>query len=200
MNLVQALETLTQNWCGATDAQRALSLAWITHLTADVHQPLHATALYAFPAFIRADRGDRGGNDILVVGASPLRADNLHALWDGALGDEWKYRQLEALAREYGRTASDDEERRQRRPAAPFPVVGETEPCIGCERCVHAGIARGYRGRRRFPSTERVDRRCVSLGDARHGGSSDRARRTSHRVGARSARRRRRIGGLCPTS
>ncbi len=106
MNVVQALETLTQNWCGATDAQRALSLAWITHLTADVHQPLHATALYAFPAFIRGDRGDRGGNDILVVGASPLGADNLHALWDAALGDEWKYRQLEALARDYGRTAS----------------------------------------------------------------------------------------------
>jgi hypothetical protein len=105
MNLVQAIETLMDDWCGSSDAERALALAWITHLTADVHQPLHATTLYAFPAFIRADRGDRGGNDVLVTGETPLRADNLHALWDGALGYESKYRQLEALARDYGRAA-----------------------------------------------------------------------------------------------
>ncbi len=105
MNVVQALTTLTQDWCAASDAERALGLAWITHLAADVHQPLHATTLYAFPAFIRADRGDRGGNDILVTARTPLRADNLHALWDGALGYESKYRQLEALARDYGRSA-----------------------------------------------------------------------------------------------
>jgi len=105
MNLVQAIETLTQNWCRSSDTERALALSWVTHLTADVHQPLHATTLYAFPAFIRADRGDRGGNDVLVTGETPLRADNLHALWDGALGYESKYRQLEALARDYGRAA-----------------------------------------------------------------------------------------------
>ena len=104
MNVVQALDMLTRNWCRDSDAERALALSWIAHLTADVHQPLHATALYADPAF---ERGDRGGNDILVTGQTQLRADNLHALWDGALGYESKYRQLEALAREYGRQASN---------------------------------------------------------------------------------------------
>ena len=84
MNVVQALDRLTRNWCSASEAERALALSWIEHLIADVHQPLHATALYADSALSR--RGDRGGNDILVTGATPLRADNLHALWDGALG------------------------------------------------------------------------------------------------------------------
>ena len=79
----------------SSDTERALSLAWVTHLTADIHQPLHATTLYAFPAFIRADRGDRGGNDVLVAGETSLRADNLHALWDGALGYESEVSQLE---------------------------------------------------------------------------------------------------------
>ncbi len=109
MNVVQALTMLTQDWCAASDADRALALSWITHLAADLHQPLHATTLYAFPQFIRADRGDRGGNDILVTARTPLRADNLHALnlhglWDGALGYDSKYQHLEALARDYGRS------------------------------------------------------------------------------------------------
>ena len=106
LNVVQAIESLTQNWCMSSDAERALALSWLTHLAADVHQPLHATTLYAFPMFIRADRGDRGGNDVLVVGETSLRADNLHALWDGAIGYESKYRNLETLARDYGRAAS----------------------------------------------------------------------------------------------
>lgn len=105
LNVVQALTMLTRDWCTASDAERALALSWITHLAADVHQPLHATTLYSFPLFIRADRGDRGGNDILVTARTSLRADNLHGLWDGALGYESKYRQLEALARDYGRSA-----------------------------------------------------------------------------------------------
>ncbi len=104
MNVVQALDRLTRSWCSASDGERALALSWITHLIADLHQPLHATTLYADPAF---ERGDRGGNDILVSGATQLRADNMHALWDGALGYESKYRQLEALARDYGRQAPD---------------------------------------------------------------------------------------------
>ncbi len=112
MNVVQALTMLTQDWCAASDADRGLALSWITHLVADVHQPLHATTLYAFPLFIRADRGDRGGNDVLVTARTLLRADNLHALnlhglWDGALGYDAKYRQLEALARDYGRSKKD---------------------------------------------------------------------------------------------
>lgn len=104
LNIVQALQMLTANWCRGDSADRALATAWIVHLVADLHQPLHATALFAYPAFIR---GDRGGNDIQVTGGIGLRADNLHALWDGALGHESRFRQLEALARDYGRSQSD---------------------------------------------------------------------------------------------
>ena len=103
LNIVQALEMLTTSWCVPlyNDADRGLALSWIVHLIGDLHQPLHATSLYAAPAFIH---GDRGGNDILVVGGS-----NLHALWDGALGDDQRLRTLDGLARDYARaTAAAD--------------------------------------------------------------------------------------------
>ena len=103
LNIVQALEMLTTSWCVPlyNDADRGLALSWIVHLIGDLHQPLHATSLYAAPAFIH---GDRGGNDILIVGGS-----NLHALWDGALGDDQRLRTLDGLARDYARaTAAAD--------------------------------------------------------------------------------------------
>jgi hypothetical protein len=111
MNVVQALEVLTGNWCDGADADRALALSWIMHLIADVHQPLHATALFAFPAFIR---GDRGGHDIRVTGDVDTHAGNLHALWDDALGDESKVRELDALARDYDRSAGGAQQKDDR--------------------------------------------------------------------------------------
>ena len=56
----------------------AEALAMILHFVADVHQPMHAT-----------ERGDRGGNGVLVTGVpftdlwTGTRA-NLHAFWDKA--------------------------------------------------------------------------------------------------------------------
>lgn len=96
LNIVQALDKLAAHWCAAstTDADRGLALSWIVHLIGDLHQPLHSTALYAVPVFIH---GDRGGNDIAVVGGT-----SLHAMWDGALGDDRRVRSLNPLAREYG--------------------------------------------------------------------------------------------------
>jgi hypothetical protein len=63
---------------------RAEALKFIVHLVGDLHQPLHA-----------ADRGDRGGNDVIVtlfgVRLNPYgRGDrpwNLHAVWDAGLID-----------------------------------------------------------------------------------------------------------------
>jgi len=102
LNIVQALEKLTTNWCAPapSDAERALALSWIAHLIADLHQPMHSTSMFAVPAFIH---GDRGGNDILVVDGS-----NLHALWDGALGDDRRWRHLDALAREFGPATANE--------------------------------------------------------------------------------------------
>ncbi|MCZ6887375.1 MAG: S1/P1 nuclease [Gammaproteobacteria bacterium] len=62
---------------GEASGDLALRYCWLLHLVADVHQPLHAAALYDRKRF---PRGDRGGNDIA---AGP--DENLHYLWDRLL-------------------------------------------------------------------------------------------------------------------
>jgi len=57
-------------------AQRAVALCWVLHLIGDIHQPLHAGALFSPITF---SDGDRGGNGI-SIGES-----NLHSRWDRAL-------------------------------------------------------------------------------------------------------------------
>jgi hypothetical protein len=66
--------------------QRAVALAWVTHLVGDIHQPLHAGQLE-----------DRGGNLICVTwmgepsrrlssdGKTTCSGANLHAVWDSKL-------------------------------------------------------------------------------------------------------------------
>lgn len=102
LNIVQALGRLTTQWCasGQTDADRAVSLSWLEHLIGDLHQPLHATALYAVPLY---PTGDRGGNDVAISGGT-----NLHALWDAALGSDVRPHRLEEMARDYGRVEVAD--------------------------------------------------------------------------------------------
>ena len=56
----------------------AEALAMVLHFVGDVHQPMHAT-----------DRGDRGGNQVLIRGIPfsdlwPGTVANLHAFWDKA--------------------------------------------------------------------------------------------------------------------
>ncbi len=89
-NLVQALNGIRAVLCTPTSdpPSRALALSWLLHLVGDLHQPLHSTALYAVD---RLPSGDRGGNDIGVRGAA-----NLHALWDGALGTDRRWRAVTA--------------------------------------------------------------------------------------------------------
>ena len=62
----------------ASDADKAVALCWILHLTGDMHQPLHNVALFSRSYF---PKGDRGGNDINVAWEDDTR--NLHAVWDG---------------------------------------------------------------------------------------------------------------------
>lgn len=82
-NLVQAMAKVTKEVAAKDkdEARRAMDLCWIEHLTGDIHQPLHAVALFSkqFPT------GDRGGNSFAVKrGDTPT---NLHAYWDNALGN-----------------------------------------------------------------------------------------------------------------
>jgi hypothetical protein len=80
LNAVQALRGNLFTWRsdGASDADKAIALCWILHLTGDLHQPLHNVALFSKPYF---PTGDRGGNSVEVVWEGGTR--NLHAVWDG---------------------------------------------------------------------------------------------------------------------
>ncbi len=65
----------------ATDADKAIALAWILHLGGDIHQPLHASGR------ITADDpkgGDQGGNTFSLSPKDTPRnkQENLHWYWD----------------------------------------------------------------------------------------------------------------------
>lgn len=81
MNAVQAIEFARRRVQGqveVTPEEDAIMLCWLLHLYADLHQPLHSTALYSQHLF---PTGCRGGNRI------PTKQDgNLHAFWDNLLG------------------------------------------------------------------------------------------------------------------
>jgi hypothetical protein len=62
--------------------ERALALAWLLHLTGDIHQPLHCGSLYSpdYPA----PQGDLGGNVRWI--RTPDGPKNFHAYWDDLPG------------------------------------------------------------------------------------------------------------------
>lgn len=82
--LAQAAQTLRNP--RATDFQKALMLRTLVHVSADIHQPLHAIERFspAHPA------GDRGGSAFAI--AHPDYR-HLHALWDAA-GGQYAYLRL----------------------------------------------------------------------------------------------------------
>lgn len=65
-----------------TLSQKAVYLSWLIHLTGDIHQPLHCSAL--INDTYHPPKGDKGGNDFYV---KPNTAGvKLHAVWDHGLG------------------------------------------------------------------------------------------------------------------
>lgn len=66
-----------------SDADRAIALCWVAHLVGDAHQPCHAGSLYMEKVFTEQD-GDRGANRILTK-----QRQNMHALWDQLLGNDY---------------------------------------------------------------------------------------------------------------
>jgi hypothetical protein len=84
LNIVQALQGNLAVWrdAAASEADKAVALCWILHLTGDLHQPLHTVALFSrayFPV------GDRGGNSIRIE--QEPKPTNLHAVWDDLPND-----------------------------------------------------------------------------------------------------------------
>ncbi|HEY0412927.1 MAG TPA: S1/P1 nuclease [Allosphingosinicella sp.] len=66
----------------ASNDVKSYDLTWLIHLVGDVHQPLHATSRFT----AETPHGDAGGN-LVALCAKPCR-DNLHSLWDDALGKD----------------------------------------------------------------------------------------------------------------
>ncbi len=83
LQITQALKlceaTLKDQSKPASD--RALAICWIAHLVADSHQPCHAGSMYVEGLF---PEGDRGANSIPTK-----QGRNMHALWDGLLGNSY---------------------------------------------------------------------------------------------------------------
>ncbi|MEQ8209821.1 MAG: S1/P1 nuclease [Lacipirellulaceae bacterium] len=83
LHIAQAIE-LCRKVLGSkhsSGGDRALALCWLGHLVGDSHQPCHAGSLYAAGIF---PKGDRGANSIPTK-----QSRNMHALWDGLLGDRY---------------------------------------------------------------------------------------------------------------
>jgi hypothetical protein len=68
----------------ASDKDKAIAIAWIEHLTGDIHQPLHTSARVTD----REPKGDQGGNLFLLTpeGTPREKQQNLHWFWDSIIG------------------------------------------------------------------------------------------------------------------
>lgn len=73
--LMQAIGT------NESDDIKSYDVVWLEHLVGDIHQPLHATSRFTK----NHTTGDAGGN-FLPLCSKPC-TDELHAYWDGLLGD-----------------------------------------------------------------------------------------------------------------
>lgn len=67
----------------ASDAEKAIALAWIMHLIGDLHQPLHTSARVTD----LEPKGDQGGNLFLLTPKDTPRnqQENLHWFWDSII-------------------------------------------------------------------------------------------------------------------
>ncbi|MEO7674884.1 MAG: S1/P1 nuclease [Pyrinomonadaceae bacterium] len=68
----------------ASNADKAIAIAWIMHLGGDLHQPLHTSARVTD----LEPKGDQGGNLFLLspVGTARENQVNLHWFWDSITG------------------------------------------------------------------------------------------------------------------
>ena len=68
----------------ASDKEKAIAIAWIMHLTGDLHQPLHTSARVTESE----PKGDQGGNLFLISpqGSPRDKQVNIHWYWDSIIG------------------------------------------------------------------------------------------------------------------
>ena len=92
LNIVQVIR-LARSRCADATADpptRGLLLAWLMHDVGDLHQPLHATAMFSRRLF---PTGDRGGNSVKTT-----QAFNLHSVWDQFPGRDDRLREARNAA------------------------------------------------------------------------------------------------------
>ena len=100
-NIVQALAKceLELGSPHVSEEEKAKALCWELHLVGDIHQPLHAVALFSemFPG------GDHGGNSFGVTeDGEPWE---LHAYWDRLLGSSKSFKRVASDAQKIGERA-----------------------------------------------------------------------------------------------
>lgn len=68
---------------GASNAEKAVALAWMLHIVGDIHQPLHAVARVTN----EEPKGDQGGNlfSLTPPDAPREKRENLHWYWDSII-------------------------------------------------------------------------------------------------------------------
>jgi hypothetical protein len=82
-NALTEIQLLTKAISGSeSDEIKSYDVVWLEHLVGDVHQPLHSTSRFTK----NHPNGDAGGN-LVYLCAKPCK-DELHAYWDGLLGDD----------------------------------------------------------------------------------------------------------------
>lgn len=74
----------------ASNADKAIAIAWIMHLSGDIHQPLHTSARVTNSE----PKGDQGGNLFILSPAGASREDqlNLHWFWDSIVSRSFPIR------------------------------------------------------------------------------------------------------------
>jgi len=80
-----------------SDAVKAMALCWVFHLTGDVHQPLHTSAIFTtqFP------HGDRGGTRFYIRVTPDSPTIHLHRLWDGLIQGSERFGSVQNRARNF---------------------------------------------------------------------------------------------------
>jgi hypothetical protein len=80
-----------------TARDRAAALAWLFHLTGDVHQPLHTVSM--FSTQYSGPEGDRGATRFYIRPSPGAGTVSLHSFWDNVLiGSTNQYRPVDQLA------------------------------------------------------------------------------------------------------
>jgi len=77
------VDVLSQEETKILKISRSICMRVIIHLIGDIHQPLHAGALYnnMFP------NGDKGGNLFTIINLEKKSLNQLHKFWDSAAGN-----------------------------------------------------------------------------------------------------------------